>query len=562
MGQIAASDLRIPLAGPDGPASGEHWRDLLVRLLGFCVQCHLDIGPDSRATWAAHLNKSRSHLTEMARRPNRVFLVGFDSRLSEMDCEQALSPRLTQLHDDMFPTLPGDSASDWMAGYYDLLGRTDHMSVILGDLLRAEVVMARCRVPRMNDALEYDPTVHATIANLLSVASAPLGGSAAASQRCAELGIHLPTAFLAGIDAHLRTSPVGFRGLRSLARFTQLWRAHRATGLVPATRVAEVDQALASLLTGLAQPVYRDPYPGAEWSIVVARERLLTVWPNKTALSWLRTAAHNESWSPRARLFATWARLHRSKRGSALRGSRLTDAAIRDSGYSSLASWADLFEAAGTPDFTAAEISEEALTSFEPFMSDVRRAVRSLDRKLVPNSIEHTTGDLIAAIVLTPDGQFRRHLIEAAIAAGLVQASIKVLLAIYPRDGDPAIREAILFALCRFREPSERVIDLMLEESLSDDPFVRATALWGLGDVARQQMDPSSAERMVSQLMKVASSNAEPIEIRETATHSLAVATVQLGTADESLRAIAEETPELAMLAQWGVDSARALRQS
>ncbi len=480
---FVAPPLRIEPQG-GGP---DHFGQTLV---GFCVTGQLDQQPMARAWWADRLGVSRSHMTKMVVEPSVPFLEQLDFVLSDVGSSQRLPPRLLEFYSDNCPeerAFNSQPVIEWMARNPEVLSR----GPVSDYLLHSEVAVMRCHLRDRYD-MENDPTVTKSIDELLTLASGPYGGSNLAHQRCAELGLLVPETFFDALTRHFDTSPVGFRLLRTLDRFVRIQRRQEADPAIFRPGRTRTDYRIAALLTRLEQvwsrARYLDPYPGAEWGISLTRDVLRGGRVSMLARSWLTTATESEGGSDRERLYAAWVAISTAPHPH--RTSRIADS-LKSSPSALLERWGELF---GNLDHLRSQSEEdrrETILDYFPVERDrVAKAMAEHCGAEELSGVRDALESVILAALITPDGRYRRSLIEAIVAAGLVTPTSNVLVDICGSEDIPdGIRESIIFFLSRLRQPTGEVIEV-LSNAIDEDtcPNVAHAALWGMGDIFRDSV--------------------------------------------------------------------------
>lgn len=483
----SSSEYQAPVVGIDGPLGAADADAAL--LLGFCVTARLEQIERKRTWWMAQLNISRSHLVDMMKRPTPPFLEQLERFVSALPGDeerggpgrQRLAARLVdfarEVRPDEQPSNP-QPVVEWLARYPS----DNVVPKVQLALLGSEVALKRCALP---GAMEGDSMVRASLDKLMRVASGPYGGSTVAHQRCVELGLQVPMTFFEEISRHFDTSPVGFRLLRTLDRFVNVWR-HPGIGW-PTERVnpKQVDAELTALLVRLGRSSVEhpalDPYPGAEWAITLARDCLRTGQAHAFAAEWLERIYGDAEAAERERLYAAWS-LFANRAAEATKVNmvvaRMTQAPSR-----LLRGWGDILAVDG---FAAAAthrqrtIVEETFAPERALVGDaIRRATDGEEWAGVRSGLE----SLVFSALVTADGRLRRSLIESVVAAGLVEPTMTALVEIYHETSEPGLQESAIFFLSRLRESSDAVIDVMLGGARSDDRSIALASLWGLGDV-------------------------------------------------------------------------------
>lgn len=546
--------MRSESLPPPGTDDGTFERELL----GFCVTALLDrraqlVANETRTWWAGRLAMSKSHMSKMVETPSAGFIDRFDLALTEMASispvhpnaatGRRLSPLLSDFYADLRPAERRDASRTvlkWFARYQPSI------SPQLRDVLfRSEVALERCSMLERSGAAEYDDLVRQSIRELLTVVSGPYGASLIAHQQCAEIGLRVPTAFFDALEETLERSPLGFRVLRTLDRFVQLWRAPGADPNLP--RKQAVDLRLAPLLRRLARAAenlpFLDPYPGCEWAIALARDclQIETVDDHVDrgrerredagdyAYHWLQGKFADEAGSDRTRLYAAWVLVghpSREKRSAA------RTALIADSTSAYLTRWARLLEqiqAAPRPTGTWNPHADALIRhEFSAELSSVHEAVSAQTEGEHYRGIREALESVIFSALVTPDGRLRRALIEAIVNAGLVgpaASALDALLGIDPDPSigfeDPSLRETAIFLLGRLRQPSRERVRFLARIAANDpDPSVVHAAVWCLGDIWRSDQP---AGEVVSALRTQALDSARPGGTRVAAAHVLAI---------------------------------------
>jgi hypothetical protein len=510
-------------------------------LMGFCVAAHLASTTVTRAEWAERLDVSRGHLTAMAVTPTRSFVAIMDQALSELDSPQRLRPRLSGYHAEVSVDVEPDSPEHWLATYFELLDRQPWP--IVDSLLRSEVVAARGRNPRPGDTLERSHAVYSSVHELLTIASGPYGGSLLATRRAAELGLLVPRPFFDLIEAHLFHSPVGFRVLRTLERFAQVWGKPSEQVVANNARNAAIEERLQHLLLRLAGAgngeSYVDPYPGGEWGVALAGERLSMRSANKAAHDWTRKVTLNVEKNLRERLYAAWTSLgHHKHRAIPME----LVGALEEADSEMLRTWAvmlriPLRDSAHQDRRFSEKYSDPKLMTAvaqNKYLLDLRSVVgRLTDASSASSTISEALSSILFSVLATPNGRLRRFLIEAITSAGQVRPAIEILLGVSHSFDDPFIQEAIVFCLSRFREPADEVIAHLLQEAVSCDKRIRQSAFWALGDVSSNTpslQQPKIFDLLVSAAIPARLDTTQDVLVSKAAAYSLAINCVNVGT--------------------------------
>lgn len=465
-----------------------------LKLVGFAITALLERHPASRTWWATRLDVSKGHITKMASQPTRDFVLRFDAALAEeRSADQRLRPQLADFLEDVLP----EQVPENPRRVLETIAREPLAGVIFSRpvedaLLWSEVALARAQIQPFARDLDRDRLVRTSIDQLLRIASGPYGASHVAAQRCAELGLLAPAAFLELTRRHLYQSPVGFRALRCLQRFAYVWRRRQAEPRAEAASKGLVEAGLIDLLIDLAgqrrpswtshdsatpTAVYVDPYPGGEWGIGLARERLKARRANLRALQWLRRIVIDDKRNDRERLYATFCII-----GHVRDRQPFLDK-LAASGSMLAKTWAQVFSGWDPATGTKA-IGYEARKRFAELADDVDELTATKLDQFGLGSLHSAMSSVVFAALITPDGRWRRALIEGVVAGGIVEPAVLILHAIYERARDPSIREATLFFLSRLREP-RGTMDYLSKAAtaIDEDPFVLHTALWAMGDV-------------------------------------------------------------------------------
>jgi hypothetical protein len=534
--QFAAPVVRFDPAPPDDAADRFE-----PQLLGFCVTARLDQDAHSRTWWADRLGISRSHMVKMAAEPTLAFVEQLDLALADEKSGQRLRPRLSDLYGDVRPDHRADNPQpvlEWLARDPSML---EHRPIVANALLRSEVALTRCRIRGKTHGIEDDTVVERSLQDLLRLASGPYGGSTVAHQRCAEIALLVPETFFRAITRHFDRSPVGFRLLRTLDRFVNVWRRRESDPDMIRMGRGRIDTRLASLLRRLGHASmairHLDPYPGAEWSNTLARDCLRTGRELKLARDWLQSTYDDVGASDRERLYAAWARVSHSdeetKESQAVQTLLAAESPL-------LRRWGLLFT--GTTrlrELSTEQWTERARDAFEP---EARFVDDATARHITDPSLEgvrKSLNSVIFAALVTPDGRLRRNLVEAVTAAGLVAPTAAVLLDVYHAEENAhtysGIREAVIFFLSRLRQPSDDVIALFLRAAAEKDPFVAHVALWGLGDLFGVG-EVNRIPDLLDTLGAIARSpdGSSPARVRIAATHALAVIAKNLPATHEN----------------------------
>jgi hypothetical protein len=513
------------------------------QLMGFCVAAQLDQRDETRSWWAERLGLSKSHVSKMTVEPSVAFVEQFDLALAAEAHEnerRRLGPKLSDFYADIRPNEHSENSQpvlEWLARRSQLLDR----SAVTWTLLESEVALKRCELLGRTGMADRDSLVGAAMDHLLALASGPYGGALIAHQQSAELGLRAPRAFFGALSKHFDTSPVGFRLLRTLDRFVNVWRG---LGTDPnSTRQHEVDVGLARLLLRLGRASsgspYLDPYPGAEWSITLARDCLRTGQESKLARDWLAATYENKTSSDRARLYAAWVSVEHPGDD----GSDAVLRSLRSSRSSLLSRWADLF---GRHKELAELKPEDRQVQVEEVFDHERLMVHEAIRACVTDEdrwggVKDALDKLVFAVLVTPDSRTRRALIESVVTANLVTPTVPVLLNLYYQaELVPGIRETVIFFLSRMREPSSEVTDVFLKASAHRDRNVAHTALWGLGDISWPGSE-LAVDPVVEVLVEAAttdSASEQGARTRIAAAHALAV--ISSSTGKEMRKALSE----------------------
>jgi hypothetical protein len=509
------------------------------RLMGFCVAAQLDQLGETRSWWAERLGLSKSHISKMTVEPSSAFVEQLDLELESGEA-QRLGPRLSDFYAELRPRERREHSQpvlDWLARYPRTVGER----TVAGTLLESEVALKRCELLGRSGKAERDATIGRSITRLLSLASGPYGGSTVAHQRCAELGLRVPRAFFSALNVHFSRSPVGFRLLRTLDRFVNVWRG---LGNDPdTTRNLEVEKQLASLLRRLARASsassHLDPYPGAEWGITLARDCLRTGQERLLAHEWLAGVSQNDWASDRERLYAAWVRVSHPD------GAASVDiaASLRTSNSPHLRQWSDLLERYDNlVALESKDREQQVMKCFPELWTGVHEAVRASAVKRDFGGVSSALESIIFAALVTPDSRTRRSLIESVAAAGLVSPTIRVLVRLYADDLAPAVRETIVFFLSRMREPNAEVAALFRQAASCGHPDVEHSALWGLGDIWRRDdvLELPETLAVLEQGAVASISAATYPRARIAAAHALAVISFTVRSDPDAGRAVAE----------------------
>lgn len=534
-------------------------------LLGWCVTAHVTPTKERpRSWWANELAVGRSYLTEMTVAPTSTILMKLDTVLRKHPGPEHLQPRLLQLFAVIMPGDIGRDLAGWMATYFDMLDARDReVASSLPHLLRSEVVIARCQQTPPQVDLFSNKHIRACVNTLLLLGSGPYACSVTAIQRCADLGLLAPGPFFDEIERHLFDSAVGFRTIRTLERIAHIWR-HRALAsrIAPLTsdyfRSRFVDL-LRALAKGSRDNRLVDPYPGAEWGITLARERLEDDPGSGTAKDWLEWTALDQERSARERLYAALI---------CLTAGTLT-AEILDSFTASnsrlLGEWAELFKGLDKD-------LDDSNLALEGRFDDVHQHIEdAVERAGVSEVIQEALVSLVFSALITPNGRLRRHLIEAVPAAGLVGPVTKVLVEVHRKLDDLSLRETSLFLLSRLREPTPGVINLISAAARQEeDPHLAQTALWAIGDTyvrpggGRRASELNDFPQLLQDTATRVTTSPGDLtgkRVRMASAHALAILAAMLPQGDGSAQAVARAlsaicdiTQEDAVrrLAQWG----------
>lgn len=507
--------------------------DLRIQLVGFTVSCFLAMDDRPRTWWASKLAFSRSHLTKMAKRPNADFVRRLDAVLRDDEVsQQKLKPRLSEYFGDVIPEHVPENPQpvvEWLARSAKPF---DGQRPLADWLLHSEVAIARSKM--LGSRADDDVLIRNSINQLMILSSGPYGGSAVALQRCVELALLAPRSFFDLASRHLERSPVGFRLLRLLERFSHLWRLRNADPNSEDERSALVEDQLRRMLSDLSlsdSASFLDPYPGGEWAVALARERIARNDFDHPAMRWLRKSTKDVTAHDRLRLYAAFVYMRKMSRFRLERYSsdRLkpgddywisqTVESLKAGGSRYLEIWADLL-----PNMWDSRFED---VIYEAFGETHQRVVALVDvhlDKVKFKGLIESFGSVVFSILVTPDGRLRRHLIEGLVASGCVDVATKVFVDVCKNEDEhEAIREAAAFALSRMREPSGDVSDLLLSlaKSRKTGSQLRATALWAMGDTYVPTSN-DRAEAFASVLEEVAVSGKEPLP-RIAAAHALAI---------------------------------------
>lgn len=501
-------------------------------LMSFCVSARLASSGWTRAEWAAKLVIKPSYLSAMASLPTDAFIANFDRMAPPQSGGQRLTPLLSGPYAEVSSDNGRSDAEGWLSIYFDLLGRQNYP--IVAPLLRSEVVIARCRHPREGDALRFDPRSSSALEALMTIASGPYGGSLLAMQRCAELGQLIPEPFFDCIESHLNNSPVGFRLLRTLDRFVRSSLDGKSHIDSEHGQIVEMGlrRLLMSLIMRKDHSSFLDPYPGGEWGISLAHERLKIRNRDRYALSWSKQTAADRSRSPRERLYASWVYFNFSRRYQSMRG-------VLDSPDSRVVQhWQSILDSLVNKgqsiceSFPDVAVRERAFSNavrgdayFEAIRSTIIKSVTSSD---VHKSLHDAFSSIIHSILITPNGRLRRSLIESIPAASLVLEAIPIFMDVYNEFDDPFVRETILFCMGRFREPSPQVVETLLAAASSHQSDLARTGLWAIGDVLPNDVRfvhllTTFAESLRAGALGELVGGRENARLRIAAAHSLAI---------------------------------------
>jgi hypothetical protein len=509
------------------------------RMLGFCITARLEQDRRNRSKWAEDLGFSRSHLTRMTNEPTGAFIAKLDLVLTQAEEPdprgrtdvQRLRPRLGDYFAEVWPDLTVDNAQpvlEWLARYSRPWGPEDQAAHAL---LRSEVAIARCRMLSGTD-LYRDDFVRSSVNEMCILASGPFGGSTVAIQRAAELGLLEPRIFFDIVRVHALRSPVGFRMLRVLDRYSQVWRVRDLAAPMAPKGTAETTEQLNNLLSELARRSrdgHEDPYPGAEWGATIAQDSLRMEQPGAMLLlRWLRAMVLSPDRGDRERLYAAWVQLQ------GFEGHRRARARIVDqlAGSSSefLQRWIRIFgrHTAEGP-LNLAALNNDARDEFADVWDAVRRSTTAHCSEKQYTNIAEALASILFAMIVTPCGRHRRRMVEGVTAAAPVRPSLSVMLDLY-RSGLPSgLRECVLFAISRMRQPDDDVLTMLVDAASDrEQPHVAHTALWALGDVCAHPIRPVVNHDVVSVLTNAAEARSEHETLsvarcRIAAVHALAV---------------------------------------
>ena len=561
--QLETASPPVNVLSPGGPFGSPSWRATSLAMLGLCVHATVTASDRDRRWWTTRLGRSRSNLYDMFRAPTRGFIVGFDALVRSEPPRQRLRQEILRHHDNLLPAAPTTVASEHIAEYFDLIG-TDRDDV-LNDLLRAEATIARCRVSHQWDTMNHNPQVEQVLNGLFDICESPRGGSALAAQKAAELGILVPNLFLATVQERAESKPVGYRVFRSLARFTSLWRlAEEAWALDD--RIS-IDDRLASLLRRLSRNPLLDQYPGAEWSIGIAGDRLATRRGNMFAEQWLRAIARDETLSARSRIDAATARLFAPSRVAGEEHGRRTSTTtdlMRRSECTLVARWGDVLARAQARcddlDTLREVVQLEAQSEFAAESSLIVTAVSEGTSVLnIPAEVSRQVAGLAASAILAADGRLRRAAIETLVASGAVKAVVTAAPGIHSSLHDPGHREALTFMVGRFREPSEAAYEILRSEVRSRHSSNRLTACWAFGDLFDAERPVDDAIHDEAKLAIIASAEHENYGCRHAAIHGLAV--IGFARRDKAtLQMVEQDLPADSVLraaCRWGLALSR-----
>jgi hypothetical protein len=419
-----------------------------------------------------------------------------DEPQSQLVRGQRLSSRLADFYDELLPEDELETANvlDWLARLQS--PTKDKNESVTQILLASELALKRCQIRSARRDISDDEFVRKSLNDLLILASGPYGAAATANRRAAEIGVWAPNLFFDLMNDHLAKSPVGFRLLRTMDRFVNVWQVHAQHPIVARHGRLHVSAKIARLLRQLGristEDSIEDPYPGAEWGLTLARDCLRNGEAVEEALPYLIDQCTKNKTSERERLYAVYslAQLLPS-------GGRITDQstdAIRQAWTGSrgndsllISQWMDILSGESTDPSTTFR-STSIYRRIEEAVHDTFADKWPADLGLIKDA----TGSVVLSAIVTPDGRLRRNLIESVIAAGIVCPVLEVLLNLYVGLSSPDIdRETILFLICRLSQPNEPTIELMRNviESESNSTSLRHTALWSLGDLYRSDKD-------------------------------------------------------------------------
>ena len=325
---------------------------------------------------------------------------------------------------------------------------------------------------------------------------------------------------------------------------------------------AGLDRRFAALLRSLAAVPRLDQYPGSEWSIALAADRLLTVRGNVFADRWLKSMALDPTVCARARLDAASARLFRLvDGGTRARRTLATAQKLQRSSCHLVSRWGGVLADAMAHEPRTDHLRQAMADRAEAeFASEIEIIVTRSINEVVSMGLGHELAErmagLLATAVLTLDGRVRRSAIETLIAAGMVSPAVGALAGAIGEITDPDIREAAIFVIGRFRESNQEILGHLHSELRSAHQANRRTAAWTFGDVFRRNgFAREDTERARQGLVALASSVAEVDDVREAAVHALSVISAALD--DKSCLYTVEQalTPEsrLADMCAWGL---------
>lgn len=509
-------EFQARIIRPDGrpqPGAKVSTGEFERRLVGFCVAANLAQSGQSLATFSRRLGVSKGHVSKMTVGASRAFVGLLDMNRSAASDDdehaQRLESRLSEFFDEIRPGerhSSSDSVLDWLARYSVRGARADSVRNVL---LRSEIALKRCELLDFGVA-NLDREVRDSLEELACLASGPFGGALIAGRRCAELGLLVPRAFFDVMEKHLFGSPVGFRLLRTLDRFMQLWHDPRAQHT--SDRYGEVRTRMGPLLERLATEGGMDPYPGAEWGISLAQDCLSAGSDGVVARQWLSAIVDDAGAADRARVAAAWVLLSFPPEAKDGDGPRLV-AQDRESIVGALeacegmtsrsdfaSKWAALFR-----DFdhlvdrerTQRDRFEQISKVFHVEYAAVKSAVSAvIDDESSLAGLRKGLVSLIFAALVTPDARVRRMLVESVVAAELVPTVWQTLTSLLEGSredhGIPplsdGVRESILYFLSRIRQPEPCVVATFHRAVVHGDDPAAQTSLWGIGDVWREDL--------------------------------------------------------------------------
>jgi hypothetical protein len=490
------------------------------QLMGFVVTCQVELSGRSRRWWAERLDISPSTMSKMAAEPSVGFVEHLDLALAEESPNQRLPAKLSDLYSDIRVTGAAPSVVDWLAMDAGQSSGSSTRAHVGERLLSSEVALKRCQLRLRAHEVDDDVVVRRSVQQLLTLASGPYGASVMAHQRVAEFGMLVPALFFDVLTEHFDRSPAGFRLLRTLDRFVNVWRLREEDADLVRLGRSRVDLRLTRLLRVLAKAALADrvsePYPGREWSISLARNCLRNGHESELALDWLAHELRRDRTCDRAKLYAAYGLVEHGRPSD-------YDEVVAVLGGSSsdfLATWAALLVKYRT--FSA--IPPQVIV--ESFCAEIE-LVRAAVGKSTPirlSNIQATFASVLAAAILTPDGRLRRNLIESVVAAGMVGPAVLALVEVYPSLEPVGVRESVLFLLSRLRQPDPGVVNLLHTEALSGDEALAQIGLWGLGDLYNRRSHGTFADG-IDTLLDAASGDSPQWsqEAQIAAAHALAV---------------------------------------